>query len=223
MESKFGSKVHIMDHPLVAHKLTIMRDKNTSVKDFRELVSEIGMLITYEATRDLPMTTKHIETPICEMDAPTLAGKKFAVVPILRAGLGMVDGLRELSPTAKVGHIGLYRDEETLKPMTYYFKLPVDTADGPVVVVDPALATGGSADAAIQFLKDAGCKNIKFMCIFASEVGIKLLYEKHPDVKIYAANYAPGPLNENGYIPTAAGDAGDRLCGTVSYKPNKNR
>ena len=149
--------------------------------------------------------------------------RKLAFVPILRAGLGMVDGLRELSPTAKVGHIGLYRDEETLKPMTYYFKLPVDTADGPVVVVDPALATGGSADAAIQFLKDAGCKNIKFMCIFASEVGIKLLYEKHPDVKIYAANYAPGPLNENGYIPTAAGDAGDRLCGTVSYKPNKNQ
>ena len=152
-----------------------------------------------------------------------MLAEDFTIVPILRAGLGMVDGLRELSPTAKVGHIGLYRDEEALKPMTYYFKLPVDTADGPVVVVDPALATGGSADAAIQFLKDAGCKNIKFMCIFASEVGIKLLYEKHPDVKIYAANYAPGPLNENGYIPTAAGDAGDRLCGTVSYKPNKNQ
>ena len=188
------SNLTVFNHPLIKHKVSHLCDVNTGTKEFSELVKELAML-----------------------------AEDFTIVPILRAGLGMVDGLRELSPTAKVGHIGLYRDEETLKPMTYYFKLPVDTADGPVVVVDPALATGGSADAAIQFLKDAGCKNIKFMCIFASEVGIKLLYEKHPDVKIYAANYAPGPLNENGYIPTAAGDAGDRLCGTVSYKPNKNQ
>ena len=217
------SIVHVMDHPLIQHKLSLMRDQETGPKEFRELLNEISMLMAYEVTRDLPLKTIEIETPICRAQTQVIAGKKLAIVPILRAGLGMVDGIMSLVPAAKVGHIGLYRDEETLKPMTYYFKLPVDTADGPVVVVDPALATGGSADAAIQFLKDAGCKNIKFMCIFASEVGIKLLYEKHPDVKIYAANYAPGPLNENGYIPTAAGDAGDRLCGTVSYKPNKNQ
>ena len=217
------SQVHVLNHPLIQHKLTIMRKKETGPKEFRELLEEISTLMVYEVTRDLPTEEVEIETPICKMKSKVLAGKKLGIVPILRAGLGMVDGIMSLVPAAKVGHIGLYRDEETLKPMTYYFKLPVDTADGPVVVVDPALATGGSADAAIQFLKDAGCKNIKFMCIFASEVGINLLYEKHPDVKIYAANYAPGPLNENGYIPTAAGDAGDRLCGTVSYKPNKNR
>ena len=217
------SIVHVMDHPLIQHKLSLMRDQETGPKEFRELLNEISMLMAYEVTRDLPLKTIEIETPICRAQTQVIAGKKLAIVPILRAGLGMVDGIMSLVPAAKVGHIGLYRDEETLKPMTYYFKLPVDTADGPVVVVDPALATGGSADAAIQFLKDAGCKNIKFMCIFASEVGVKLLYEKHPDVKIYAANYAPGPLNENGYIPTAAGDAGDRLCGTVSYKPNKNQ
>ena len=217
------ANVHVLDHPLIQHKLAILRNKKTSVKEFRELVGEIAGLMCYEATRNLPTREVEVQTPVATAKCRMLSGKKLAIVPVLRAGLGMVDGLRELSPTAKVGHSGLYRDEETLKPMTYYFKLPVDTADGPVVVVDPALATGGSADAAIQFLKDAGCKNIKFMCIFASEVGIKLLYEKHPDVKIYAANYAPGPLNENGYIPTAAGDAGDRLCGTVSYKPNKNQ
>ena len=145
MESKFGSKVHIMDHPLVAHKLTIMRDKNTSVKDFRELVSEIGMLITYEATRDLPLTTKHIETPICEMDAPTLAGRKFVVVPILRAGLGLVDGVLRMVPSARVGHIGMYRDEETLEPHPYFCKMPKDVAERDVLIVDPMLATGGSA------------------------------------------------------------------------------
>ena len=145
MESKFGSKVHIMDHPLVAHKLTIMRDKNTSVKDFRELVSEIGMLITYEATRDLPLTTKHIETPICEMDAPTLAGRKFVVVPILRAGLGLVDGVLRMVPSARVGHIGMYRDEETLEPHPYFCKMPKDVAERDVLIVDPMLATGGTS------------------------------------------------------------------------------
>ena len=154
-------KVVIMDHPLVAHKLTIMRDKNTSVKDFRELVSEIGMLITYEATRDLPMTTKHIETPICEMDAPTLAGRKFVVVPILRAGLGLVDGVLRMVPAARVGHIGMYRDEETLEPHPYFCKMPKDVAERDVLIVDPMLATGGSAAEAIGEMKKRGCKHIK--------------------------------------------------------------
>ena len=216
------SNLTVFNHPLIKHKVSHLCDVNTGTKEFSELVKELAMLMGYETLKELKTKDVEIQAPLQKIITPVLA-EDFTIVPILRAGLGMVDGLRELSPTAKVGHIGLYRDEETLKPMTYYFKLPVDTADGPVVVVDPALATGGSADAAIQFLKDAGSKNIKFMCIFASEAGIKLLYEKHPDVKIYAANYAPGPLNENGYIPTAAGDAGDRLCGTVSYKPNKNR
>ena len=148
MEAKFNEKVHIMNHPLVAHKLTIMRDENTSVKDFRELVSEIGMLITYEATRDLPLTTKHIKTPICEMDAPTLAGKKFVVVPILRAGLGLVDGVLRMVPSARVGHIGMYRDEETLEPHPYFCKMPKDVAERDVLIVDPMLATGGSAEEA---------------------------------------------------------------------------
>ncbi len=172
MESKFGSKVHIMDHPLVAHKLTIMRDKNTSVKDFRELVSEIGMLITYEATRDLPLTTKHIETPICEMDAPTLAGRKFVVVPILRAGLGLVDGVLRMVPSARVGHIGMYRDEETLEPHPYFCKMPKDVAERDVLIVDPMLATGGSAAEAIGEMKKRGCKHIKLMVLVAAPEGM---------------------------------------------------
>ena len=206
-------KVVIMDHPLVAHKLTIMRDKNTSVKDFRELVSEIGMLITYEATRDLPMTTKHIETPICEMDAPTLAGKKFAVVPILRAGLGMVDGMLTLIPAAKVGHIGLYRNEETLEPVEYYCKLPKDIAERDVFVLDPMLATGGSAIDAIGQIKKRGAKHIKFIGLIAAPEGLKALHEAHPDVDIYVAAQDE-KLNENGYIIPGLGDAGDRIFGT---------
>ena len=153
MEAKFNEKVHIMNHPLVAHKLTIMRDENTSVKDFRELVSEIGMLITYEATRDLPLTTKHIKTPICEMDAPTLAGKKFVVVPILRAGLGLVDGVLRMVPSARVGHIGMYRNEETLVPVEYYCKLPSDINEREVFVLDPMLATGSSMELAYEALR----------------------------------------------------------------------
>ena len=192
-------KVVIMDHPLVAHKLTIMRDKNTSVKDFRELVSEIGMLITYEATRDLPMTTKHIETPICEMDAPTLAGRKFVVVPILRAGLGLVDGVLRMVPAARVGHIGMYRDEETL--------------ERDVLIVDPMLATGGSAAEAIGEMKKRGCKHIKLMVLVAAPEGIKFLQEKHPDVDIYAGAL-DDHLNEKGYIVPGLGDAGDRIFGT---------
>ena len=173
----YSEKVHIMNHPLVAHKLTIMRDKNTSVKDFRELVSEIGMLITYEATRDLPLTTKHIETPICGMDAPTLAGRKFVVVPILRAGLGLVDGVLRMVPSARVGHIGMYRDEETLEPHPYFCKMPKDVAERDVLIVDPMLATGGSAAEAIGEMKKRGCKHIKLMVLVAAPEGI----EAHPE------------------------------------------
>ena len=206
-------KVVIMDHPLVAHKLTIMRDKNTSVKDFRELVSEIGMLITYEAPRDLPMTTKHIETPICEMDAPTLAGRKFVVVPILRAGLGLVDGVLRMVPAARVGHIGMYRDEETLEPHPYFCKMPKDVAERDVLIVDPMLATGGSAAEAIGEMKKRGCKHIKLMVLVAAPEGIKFLQEKHPDVDIYAGAL-DDHLNEKGYIVPGLGDAGDRIFGT---------
>ncbi len=172
----YSEKVHIMNHPLVAHKLTIMRDKNTSVKDFRELVSEIGMLITYEATRDLPLTTKHIETPICGMDAPTLAGRKFVVVPILRAGLGLVDGVLRMVPSARVGHIGMYRDEETLEPHPYFCKMPKDVAERDVLIVDPMLATGGSAAEAIGEMKKRGCKHIKLMVLVAAPEGIEHIH-----------------------------------------------
>ena len=207
------NKVHVLDHPLLSHKLTIMRDKNTSVKDFRELVSEIGMLITYEATRDLPLTTKHIETPLCEMDAPTLKGKKFAVVPILRAGLGLVEGVLRMVPSARVGHIGMYRDEETLIPHTYFCKMPKDIADRDVLIVDPMLATGGSADAAIAKMKELGCKNIKLMVLVAAPEGIKCIQENHPEVDIYCGAL-DSHLNERGYIVPGLGDAGDRIFGT---------
>ena len=202
-----------MDHPLVAHKLTIMRDKNTSVKDFRELVSEIGMLITYEATRDLPLTNKHIETPICEADMPTLAGKKIAVVPILRAGLGLVDGVLRMVPSARVAHIGMYRDEETLEPHTYFCKTPKDIAERDILIVDPMLATGGSADAAIAEMKKRGCKNIKLMVLVAVPEGIERIQKNHPDVDIYCGA-VDSHLNEHGYIVPGLGDAGDRIFGT---------
>ena len=207
------NKVHVLDHPLLSHKLTIMRDKNTSVKDFRELVSEIGMLITYEATRDLPLTTKHIETPLCEMEAPTLKGKKFAVVPILRAGLGLVEGVLRMVPSARVGHIGMYRDEETLIPHTYFCKMPKDIADRDVLIVDPMLATGGSADAAIVKMKELGCKNIKLMVLVAAPEGIKCIQDNHPEVDIYCGAL-DSHLNERGYIVPGLGDAGDRIFGT---------
>ena len=207
-----NNKVHVLDHPLLAHKLTIMRDKNTSVKDFRELVSEIGMLITYEATRDLPLTTKHIETPLCEMDAPTLKGKKFAVVPILRAGLGLVEGVLRMVPSARVGHIGMYRDEETLIPHTYFCKMPKDIAERDVLIVDPMLATGGSADAAIAKMKEMGCQHIKLMVLVAAPEGIKCIQDNHPDVDIYCGAL-DSHLNERGYIVPGLGDAGDRIFG----------
>ena len=209
----FNEKVHVMDHPLVAHKLTILRDKNTSVKDFRELVSEIGMLITYEATRDLPLTTKEVETPICTTMAPTLKGKKFAVVPILRAGLGLVEGVLRMVPAARVGHIGMFRDEETLQPHTYFCKMPHDIANRDVLIVDPMLATGGSAAAAIAEMKKLGCTNIKLMVLLAAPEGVELIQKEHPDVDIYCGA-VDEKLNEKGYIVPGLGDAGDRIFGT---------
>ena len=218
MTPEYLSNLTIFTHPLIKHKVSHLCDVNTGTKEFSELVKELAMLMGFEALKDLKMKDVEIQAPLQKITTPVLA-EDFTIVPILRAGLGMVDGLRMLSPTANVGHIGLFRDEETLLPKTYYFKLPVHAADGPVIVVDPALATGGSADAAIRFVKESGCRNIKFMCIFAARQGVQLLYEKHPDVPVYAANYSDEDLNEQGYILTAAGDAGDRLCGTVSYKP----
>ncbi len=206
-------KVHIMDHPLVAHKLTIMRDKDTSVKDFRDLVGEIGMLITYEATRDLPLTTKEIETPICKTVQPTLSGKKIAVVPILRAGLGLVDGVLRMIPSARVGHIGMYRDEETLEPHVYFCKMPKDVAERDIMIVDPMLATGGSANAAIDEMKKRGCKSIKLMVLVAAPQGIDAVRKAHPDVDVYAGA-VDEKLNEVGYIVPGLGDAGDRIFGT---------
>ena len=206
-----NDKVHVVNHPLVAHKLTILRDKDTATKDFREIVSEIGMLLTYEATRDLPLTTKEIETPICKMEAPTLKGKKFAVVPILRAGLGLVDGVLRMVPAARVGHLGMYRNEETMEPVQYFCKMPRDIAERDVLIVDPMLATGGSADAAIQIMK--GCKNIKLMVLVAAPKGIEVVTGKHPDVEIYCGAVDQG-LNEHSYIVPGLGDAGDRIFGT---------
>ena len=208
-----SGKVHVMDHPLVAHKMTVLRDKNTSVKVFREIVSEVGMLITYEATRDLPLTTKEVETPICATTAPTLKGKKFAVVPILRAGLGLVEGVLNMVPNARIGHIGMYRDEETLEPHTYFCKLPKDISEREVMVVDPMLATGGSAEAAISELKQRGCTTIKLMVLLAAPEGIKRIQDTHPDVDIYCGA-VDDHLNEHGYIVPGLGDAGDRIFGT---------
>ena len=208
-----NERVHVIDHPLLAHKMTILRDKNTSVKDFRELVSEIGMLITYEATRDLPLTTREVETPLCKTTAPTLKGKKFAVVPILRAGLGLVDGVLRMVPSARVGHIGMYRDEETLIPHTYFCKMPKDIAERDILIVDPMLATGGSAVEAITEMKKRGCKNIKLLVLVAAPEGVKRIQESHPDVDIYAGALDEC-LNEHGYIVPGLGDAGDRIFGT---------
>ena len=209
----YSDKVHIVSHPLVAHKLTILRDKRTSTKDFRELVSEIGMLITYEATRDLPLTEREVETPICKTTAPTLKGKKFAVVPILRAGLGLVDGVLRMVPGARVGHIGLYRNEETLEPVKYFCKMPKDVAERDILIVDPMLATGGSAEAAIGFMKEYGCTNIKLMVLLAAPEGIERIQRSHPDVDIYCGT-VDEKLNDKGYIVPGLGDAGDRIFGT---------
>ena len=207
------SKVHVFDHPLIQHKLSILRDKNTSVKEFRELISEIAMLMCFEATRDLPLEAIDVETPVATAHCKHIAGKKLAIVPILRAGLGMVDGMVTLMPNVKVGHIGLFRDPQTLEPVKYYFKMPPDIAERDVIIVDPMLATGGSASAAIALLKQRGIKNIKFICLVAAPEGVQCLNREHPDVKIYAAAL-DDRLNENCYILPGLGDAGDRIFGT---------
>ena len=207
------SKVTQIDHPLILHKLAIIRSKETGSKDFRELVQEVSMLMAYEVTRDLSTEEVEIETPICKTKCKMLSGKKVAIVPILRAGLGMVDGMLKLIPAAKVGHIGLYRDEETLQPVEYFCKLPQDIADRDIIVVDPMLATGGSAADALAMLKKRGAKNLRLMCLISSPEGIEFVQKEHPDVDIYVAGIDE-KLNENGYIVPGLGDAGDRLFGT---------
>ena len=206
-------KVHVLDHPLLQHKLCILRDENTGVKDFREVVSEIATLMCYEATRDLPLEDVEIKTPVATAKFKALTGKKLAIVPVLRAGLGMVDGILTLVPSAKVGHIGLYRDPQTLEPVEYYCKMPNDIADRDVIILDPMLATGGSASAAIQFIKNYGVKHIKLMKIIAAPEGIERVHKDHPDVDIYCAA-VDEKLNDHGYIVPGLGDAGDRIFGT---------
>lgn len=206
-------KIMIMDHPLIQHKIGWIRRKKTGTKDFRDTISEIAMLMTYEATRNLQLTDVEIETPICKTVAKQMKGKKMAIVPILRAGLGMVDGVLTMIPVAKVGHIGLYRDPDTHEPVEYYCKLPPDCGEREVFVVDPMLATGGSATAAIRMLKDKGCKKIHFMCIIAAPEGVRRMQEEHPDVDLYIGALDE-KLNENAYIVPGLGDAGDRIFGT---------
>ena len=207
------SEVHILNHPLILHKLSMMREKNTNTKSFRELLTEISMLMGYEVTRNFPTKNIRVETPLREMEAPVLAAEDIVIIPILRAGLGMTDGLLQLMPNAKVGHIGLYRDETTHQPVEYYCKLPKESGEAEVIVVDPMLATGGSAAAALNFLKQRGCKNVRFMCLVAAPEGIKVLQEAHPDVDIFTAA-VDECLNENCYIVPGLGDAGDRIFGT---------
>jgi len=207
------SKVYVFDHPLIQHKLTYIRDKNTGTKEFRELVDEVATLMAFEITRDMPVEEIEIETPVTIAKTKVLSGKKLAIVPILRAGIGMVDGVLKLIPAAKVGHIGLYRDPETLKPVEYYAKLPADVEERDFIIVDPMLATGGSAVEAINSLKKRGAKSIKFMCLIAAPEGVKVIQDEHPDVDIYIAALDE-KLNDHGYIVPGLGDAGDRLFGT---------
>lgn len=207
------SKVHVFDHPLIQHKLSIMRDKSTGTKEFRELLDEISMLMVYEVTRDLPTEDVEVETPITVTKSKTLAGLPIGVIPILRAGLGMVGGIMNLVPNAKIGHIGLYRDPETLQPVEYYCKLPADAEQRLLLVLDPMLATGGSASAAIRFLKQRGCNHIRLVNLIAAPEGVKRIEEDHPDVDIYVAAMDER-LNNHGYIVPGLGDAGDRLFGT---------
>jgi uracil phosphoribosyltransferase len=208
-----SSTVTVVSHPLVQHKLTLMRRKETPSSEFRQLLREIALLLAYEVTRDLPLTTQPIETPLAEMDAPMLAGKKLCICSILRAGNGILDGILDLIPSARVGHIGLYRDPETLEAVEYYFKVPADIADRPVIVVDPMLATGHSATAAVSRLKDRGAVNLRFVCLLAAPEGIAALSEAHPDVPIFTAAI-DSHLNDHGYIVPGLGDAGDRIYGT---------
>jgi len=207
------SKVYVFDHPLIQHKLSILRDKNTTVKEFREIVGEIAQLMCYEATRDLPLEEVQVETPLETAICHRISGKKLAVVPILRAGLGMVDGICAMIPNIKVGHVGLFRDPETLEPVKYYFKMPPDIAERDVLVVDPMLATGGSAIAAVQFIKEAGARSIKLMNILAAPEGVAAMEQAHPDVDIFVAGL-DRQLNDHGYILPGLGDAGDRIFGT---------
>ncbi|AXI10632.1 uracil phosphoribosyltransferase [Oceanobacillus zhaokaii] len=205
--------VFVLDHPLIQHKLTFIRDKNTGTKEFRELVDEVAMLMAFEITRDLPVKEVEIDTPVTSTSTKVLAGKKIGLVPILRAGLGMVDGVRKLIPAAKVGHVGLYRDPETLKPVEYYIKLPSDISERELIVIDPMLATGGSANDAIHSLKKRGAQHIRLMCLVAAPEGVEVIKKEHPDVDIYLAAMDE-KLNEEGYIVPGLGDAGDRLFGT---------
>jgi len=207
------AKLVVFDHPLIKHKLTFIRDKNTGSKEFRELVTEVSLLMGYEVTRDFPLEEVEIETPLAKMKSQVISGKKVGIIPILRAGLGMVDGMLQLIPTAKVGHVGVYRDPETLKPVEYYCKLPQDIEERELIVLDPMLATGGSAIAAINFLKEKGAKSIKLVCLIAAPEGVKALQDAHPDVDIYVAS-VDERLNEHAYIVPGLGDAGDRLFGT---------
>ncbi|MEK3935800.1 uracil phosphoribosyltransferase [Sporosarcina sp. FSL W7-1349] len=206
-------KVHVFDHPLIQHKLTFIRDTNTGTKEFRELVDEVATLMAYEITREMPLQEVEIDTPVRRAKSNVLAGKKIGIVPILRAGIGMVDGILNLIPTAKVGHIGLYRDPETLLPVEYYAKLPSDVSERDFILVDPMLATGGSAIEAVNSLKKRGAKNIKFMCLIAAPEGVKALTDAHPDVDVFIAALDE-KLDEKGYIVPGLGDAGDRLFGT---------
>jgi len=206
-------QVHVIDHPLIQHKITLIRDKNTGPKDFRDLVGEVAMLMAYEVTRHLPLETVEVETPIGQAAGRQLAGKKVGVIAILRAGLGMVDAVLKLIPAAKVGHIGLYRDPDTLRPVEYYCKLPPDVSERELILLDPMLATGGSACAAIQFAKDRGANSIKLVNLIAAPEGIRLVQQTHPDVDIYVAA-VDQCLNSHGYIVPGLGDAGDRLFGT---------
>lgn len=207
------SQLHVVNHPLIAHKVSMLRRADTSTKDFRDLAEEISLLMAYEVTRDLPLHEIEIETPICKTKAYEISGRSIGVVPILRAGLGMVNGILTLVPNAKVGHIGLYRDPETHQPVEYYCKLPADATERRIIVVDPMLATGGSAIAAVKFIKDRGCKDIKLVNLIAAPEGVKAMQEAHPDVDIYVAAMDER-LNENAYIVPGLGDAGDRIFGT---------
>lgn len=206
-------QVKVIDHPLIQHKLTLIRDIRTGTKDFRELLEEIAMLMAYELTRDLPLEEIEVETPVAKCRSKVLAGKKISVVPILRAGLGMVNGVLRLIPAAKVGHIGVYRDPNTLKPVEYYCKLPPDVAEREVIIIDPMLATGGSSAAAIDMLKRGGARQIKLMCLVAAPEGVNVVNDAHPDVEIYTAA-VDERLNDHGYIVPGLGDAGDRIFGT---------
>ncbi len=206
--------IYQFDHPLIQHKLTYIRDRRTGTKEFRELVDEVATLMAYEITRDLPLEEVEVETPVAVAKSRVISGKKLGIIPILRAGLGMVDGILKLIPAAKVGHIGLYRDETTLQPVVYYVKLPPDIAERELIVIDPMLATGGSAAAALRLLREKGARNVKLMCLIAAPEGIAKIQQEHPDVNIYVAA-VDERLNEHGYIVPGLGDAGDRLYGTL--------